>query len=127
MTIDWRQFERKLQTGKTPDEAAVELGLDPDIVRERYNHDREAASVYSLEAIGTQAIGVALGVLEDAAMNASEDEHRIAAAGHLLKFATAAMKAANDKQKIASKNKTTQNMLDLFDVMGDWKLKKPGV
>jgi len=127
MSIDWTHFEHKIASGKTLDEAAIELGLNPDFVRERYNHEREATSVYGLEAVGSKAIAMAVGVLAEVMQTSDKDQVRVDAAGHLLKFATAALRAANDKQKIAVQTKTNQNMLDLFDVVGDWNLKKPGV
>lgn len=127
MTTDWTHFEHKLALGKTLDEAASELGLSPDIIRERYDDERQATSVYGLEATGAQAIKVALATLQDVCTHAKEDVDRVTAAGHLLKFATAAMRAANDKRRTATEKKTASGMIDLFDVAGDWVLKKPGV
>lgn len=127
LETNWAHFEKKLSLGKTLDEAALEMGLSPDIVRERYNSTREATCVYSLEASGAKAIETALAVLQEVAFMSEKDEDRIAAAGHLLKFGTAAMKAANDKKQTRIDQKSNAAMVDLFDTVGDWVLKKPGV
>jgi hypothetical protein len=124
---NWAHFEKKLSFGKTLDEAAAEMGLSPDIVRERYNDMRDATCVYTLEASGSRAIESALATLQEICAMAEDNESRVAAAGHLLKFGVAAMRAAQDKKRTRIEQKSTAGMVDLFDSVGDWVLKKPGV
>lgn len=126
MKTDWAHFERKLAAGKTLDQAATEMGLSSDIIREKYEPSRQATSVYSLEAVGCEAIQTALHTLQDICTAGSEIQ-RVAAAGHLLKFATSALKAAHEKRQIGLDRQKADGMIDLFDNVGDWLLKKPGV
>jgi hypothetical protein len=126
MKPDWKHLERKLAAGKTIDQAAAELGLSPEIVRERYDIAREATTTYGLEAAGCSAIETALATLSDICTNAPNSEIRVLAAGHLLKFGTAAMKAAHDKRSLNVQKKQVSGLVDLFDAIGDWNLTKPG-
>jgi hypothetical protein len=126
MKVDWPHFERKLASGKTLDEAAVEMGLSPDLIRDRYNDHKHATSAYSLEAVSCKAMAAALETLTRIMAEGSE-MNQVNAAGHLLKFATAAMKSATDKRSLAVAKNNSQGMVDLFDAVGDWVLKKPGV
>jgi hypothetical protein len=126
MKVDWPHFERKLAAGKTLDEAALEMGLSPDLIRDRYNDHKHATSAYSLEAVGCTAISLALQTLTRVLEEGSE-MNRVQAAGHLLKFATAAMKSATDKRSLTVAKNNSQGLVDLFDTVGDWVLKKPGV
>lgn len=125
--VNWSHFEKKLGLGKTLDEAALELGISPEVVRERYDDMRDATCVYTLEASGSRAIECALAALQEICNMAENDEHRVLAAGHLLKFGVAAMKAAQDKKRTRIEQKSCSPMVDLFDHVGDWVLKKPGV
>lgn len=125
--VNWSHFEKKLGLGKTLDEAALEMGISPDIVRERYDDMRDATCVYTLEASGSRAIECALAALQEICNMAENDEHRVSAAGHLLKFGVAAMRAAQDKKRTKIDQKSSSPMVDLFDHVGDWVLKKPGV
>lgn len=124
---NWTHFEKKLSLGKTLDEAALEMGISPEVVRERYDDMRDATCVYTLEASGSRAIECALAALQEICNMAEDDEQRVAAAGHLLKFGVAAMKAAQDKKRTRLDQKGSSSMVDLFDHVGDWVLKKPGV
>ena len=129
--IDWFHFEKKLRFGKSLAEACEEMGVDYDLAVDRYVVGRGATSTFALESSGHTAIQIALQTLEDICTRGIQDENRVAAAGHLLKFAGTAMKAAADLRKtqaLNNKSGSSGTYQDLFDsASGDWSLKKPGV
>lgn len=128
MGINWQEFERKLSRGKTLSQAAEELGVTYELVKEKYDDARHAQSVYGLESVGSEAIQTAIAVLEDIATSPeATPQVKVDAAGHLLKFATAALRAATDRRRATTQKNVASGILDLFDVAGDWDLKKPGV
>jgi len=90
-----------------------------------------ATGPYALEAVAHGAMIEALSSLKQVMVDCADFDVRVKAADSLLKFATQALKSANEGRRTthltASRASIAGDQGDLFDVMGDWQLKKPGV